>query len=196
MASVNKVILLGNLGADPDVRYTPDGGTAICTLSLATSRRYKNRDGQFTEETEWHRVVLFGRTAEIARDYLKKGRSVYVEAACAPASGLIRTATTVGPPKWSAKICSFLVAVTAVVKAARAVATSLPATALNPHLAPQRLVLRLLPRSRRLHLPPHRRPSTHWMKTSRSKTEGNEATPHITGSSYEKAPHCKSELFF
>lgn len=79
MASVNKVILLGNLGADPDVRYTPDGGTAICTLSLATSRRYKNRDGQFTEETEWHRVVLFGRTAEIARDYLKKGRSVYVE---------------------------------------------------------------------------------------------------------------------
>ena len=79
MASVNKVILLGNLGADPDVRYTPDGGTAICTLSLATSRRYKNRDGQFTEETEWHRVVLFGRTAEIARDYLKKGRSVNVE---------------------------------------------------------------------------------------------------------------------
>ena len=154
MASVNKVILLGNLGADPDVRYTPDGGTAICTLSLATSRRYKNRDGQFTEET------------------------------------------TVGPPKWSAKICSFLVAVTAVVKAARAVATSLPATALNPHLVPQRLVLRLLPRSRRLHLPPHRRPSTHSMKTSRSKTEGNEATPHITGSSYEKAPHCKSELFF
>ena len=59
--------------------HTPDGGTAICTLSLATSRRYKNRDGQFTEETEWHRVVLFGRTAEIARDYLKKGRSVYVE---------------------------------------------------------------------------------------------------------------------
>ena len=79
MASVNKGILLGNLGADPDVRYTPDGGTAICTLSLATSRRYKNRDGQFTEETEWHRVVLFGRTAEIARDYLKKGRSVYIE---------------------------------------------------------------------------------------------------------------------
>lgn len=126
----------------------------------------------------------------------KRGALSTLKAACAPASGLIRTATTVGPPKWSAKICSFLVAVTAVVKAARAVATSLPATALNPHLAPQRLVLRLLPRSRRLHLPPHRRPSTHWMKTSRSKTEGNEATPHITGSSYEKAPHCKSELFF
>lgn len=79
MASVNKVILLGNLGADPDVRYTPDGGTAICTLSLATSRRYKNRDGQFVEETEWHRVVLFGRTAEVARDYLRKGRPVYIE---------------------------------------------------------------------------------------------------------------------
>lgn len=196
MASVNKVILLGNLGADPDVRYTPDGGTAICTLSLATSRRYKNRDGQFTEETEWHRVVLFGRTAEIARDYLKKGRSVYVE-------GRLRTRKWTdqnGNDRWTTEVVcenmQLLGAVTAVVKAARAVATSLPATALNPHLVPQRLVLRLPPRSRRLHLPPHRRPSTHSMKTSRSKTEGNEATPHITGSSYEKAPHCKSELFF
>lgn len=79
MASVNKVIILGNLGADPDVRYTPDGGTAICTLSIATSRRYKNRDGQPVEETEWHRVVLFSRLAEIARDYLRKGRPVFIE---------------------------------------------------------------------------------------------------------------------
>ena len=79
MASLNKVMLLGNLGADPEVRYTPDGGTAIATLRLATSRRYKNRDGQLTEETEWHRVVLFGRSAELAKDYLKKGRSVFIE---------------------------------------------------------------------------------------------------------------------
>ena len=80
MASVNKVILLGNLGADPDVRYTPDGGTAICTLSLATSRRYKNRDGQFTEETEWHRVVIFNpQLADVAEKYLRKGSKVYLE---------------------------------------------------------------------------------------------------------------------
>ena len=88
MASINKVMLLGNLGADPEVRYTPDGGTAIATLRLATSRRYKNRDGQPVEETEWHRVILFGRSAELARDYLKKGRSVFIE-------GRLRT------PEWT-----------------------------------------------------------------------------------------------
>lgn len=79
MASINKVIVLGNLGADPEVRYTPDGGTAIATLRIATSRRYKNRDGQPVEETEWHRVILFGRAAELAKDYLRKGSSVLIE---------------------------------------------------------------------------------------------------------------------
>ncbi len=79
MASVNKVILLGNLGADPDVRYSSDNSNAIASLSIATNRRYRNRDGQLVSETEWHRVVLFSRLAEIAKDYLRKGRSVYIE---------------------------------------------------------------------------------------------------------------------
>jgi single-strand DNA-binding protein len=79
MASVNKVILVGNLGRDPEVRYSPNGG-AICNVTIATSRQRKNKDsGEKSEETEWHRVVFFDRLAEIAGEYLKKGRSVYVE---------------------------------------------------------------------------------------------------------------------
>src|SRR5512145_629697 len=78
MASVNKVILIGNLGRDPETRYTADGA-AITNITLATSRRYKDSSGQQQEETEWHRVVFFGRLAEIAGEYLKKGRPVYVE---------------------------------------------------------------------------------------------------------------------
>jgi len=78
MASVNKVILVGNLGKDPETRYTADGA-AITNITLATSRRYKDSSGQQQEETEWHRVAFFGRLAEIAGEYLKKGRSVYVE---------------------------------------------------------------------------------------------------------------------
>ncbi|NUZ04478.1 single-stranded DNA-binding protein [Piscinibacter koreensis] len=79
MASVNKVILVGNLGRDPEVRYSPNGG-AICNVTIATSRQRKNKDsGERSEETEWHRVVFFDRLAEIAGEYLKKGRSVYVE---------------------------------------------------------------------------------------------------------------------
>lgn len=79
MASVNKVILIGNLGRDPEVRYAPSG-SAICNIALATSRNWKNRDtGERQEETEWHRVVFFDRLAEIAGEYLKKGRPVYVE---------------------------------------------------------------------------------------------------------------------
>ena len=66
MASVNKVILLGRLGRDPETRYASEGGTAICHLALATSRRYKDRDGNRKEDTEWHNVVVFGRQAEIA----------------------------------------------------------------------------------------------------------------------------------
>ena len=78
MASVNKVILLGNLGRDPETRYTTDGG-AITNLNIATSEQWKDKSGEKQERTEWHRVVLFGRTAEIAGEYLKKGRSVYIE---------------------------------------------------------------------------------------------------------------------
>jgi single-strand DNA-binding protein len=79
MASVNKVILIGNLGRDPESRSFPDGGT-ICNVTLATTRRWKARDsGEMQEETEWHRVVFRDRLAEIAGEYLKKGRPVYVE---------------------------------------------------------------------------------------------------------------------
>jgi single-strand DNA-binding protein len=79
MASVNKVILIGNLGRDPEVRYTPNG-SAVCNLGLATTRNWKSKDsGERQEETEWHRVVLFDRLAEIAGEYLKKGRPVYIE---------------------------------------------------------------------------------------------------------------------
>lgn len=79
MASVNKVILIGNLGRDPEVRYTPSGA-AVCNISLATTRNWKSREGgERQEETEWHRVVLYDRLAEIAGEYLKKGRPVYIE---------------------------------------------------------------------------------------------------------------------
>jgi single-strand DNA-binding protein len=79
MASVNKVILIGNLGRDPETRSFPDGGT-VCNVTLATTRRWKGRDSnEMQEETEWHRVVFRDRLAEIAGEYLKKGRPVYVE---------------------------------------------------------------------------------------------------------------------
>lgn len=77
MASINKVMLMGHLGADPETRDA--NGTLIANLSLATSRKYKDRNGQQVEETEWHRVVLFGRTAEIAQEWLKKGSCIFVE---------------------------------------------------------------------------------------------------------------------
>ncbi len=78
MASVNKVILLGNLGRDPEVRYAPSGA-AVCNVSIATTRQWKDKSGERKEETEWHRVVFYDRLAEIAGEYLKKGRPVYVE---------------------------------------------------------------------------------------------------------------------
>lgn len=78
MASVNKVILLGNLGKDPEKRVTPSGMN-ICNLTVATSRRRKGGDGQWSEETEWHRIVLFDRLADTAAQYLRKGQPVYVE---------------------------------------------------------------------------------------------------------------------
>jgi single-strand DNA-binding protein len=78
MASVNKVILVGNLGRDPEVRYLPSGDP-VANVTIATSSRYKSKTGEMVEETEWHRVTFFGRLAEIVSQYLKKGRSVYVE---------------------------------------------------------------------------------------------------------------------
>ena len=90
MASVNKVIIIGNLGRDPDTRYTAVGCTAITTITVATSRRYKDSNGHPQEETEWHRVVFFGRQAEIAAEYLRKGRPVYIE-------GRLRTRKWQGP---------------------------------------------------------------------------------------------------
>jgi len=76
--SVNKVIILGRLGADPELRYT-QSQTAVCTLRMATNERKKGPDGQWTESTEWHRIVTFGKTAENCNQYLKKGRQAYVE---------------------------------------------------------------------------------------------------------------------
>ena len=79
MASINKVILIGNLGKDPEVRYTPDN-SAITNITLATTHTWKDKQsGDKKEETEWHRVAFFGRLAEIAGEYLKKGSPVYVE---------------------------------------------------------------------------------------------------------------------
>ena len=75
---VNKVILVGNLGNDPEMKYT-QGGMAICSLSLATTSVRKDKDGNQQERTEWHRVKLFGKLGEIAGEYLKKGRQVYIE---------------------------------------------------------------------------------------------------------------------
>jgi single-strand DNA-binding protein len=79
MASVNKVILIGNLGNDPEVRYLPSGD-AVANISLATTDKYKDKaSGEMKEATEWHRVAFFGRLAEIVNEYLKKGASVYIE---------------------------------------------------------------------------------------------------------------------
>ncbi|WP_018507866.1 single-stranded DNA-binding protein [Thiobacillus thioparus] len=78
MASVNKVILVGNLGRDPEMRYLPSG-EAVANLAIATTDKYKDKTGQMVEQTEWHRVSFFGRTAEVCGQYLKKGSQVYVE---------------------------------------------------------------------------------------------------------------------
>ena len=78
MAGVNKVILLGNLGRDPELRYT-QSGTAVCQLSIATSRTFTDRNNERREETEWHRVVVWGKQGENCAKYLKKGRQAYVE---------------------------------------------------------------------------------------------------------------------
>jgi single-strand DNA-binding protein len=78
MASVNKVILIGNLGADPETRYLPSGD-AVTNIRIATSEKWKDKSGSQQEHTEWHRIAFFGKLAEIAGEYLKKGSPVYVE---------------------------------------------------------------------------------------------------------------------
>lgn len=78
MASVNKVIVVGNLGRDPEMRYTPSGD-AVANLAIATTEKYKDKSGQVQEHTEWHRVSFFGKTAEVCAEYLQKGSQIYVE---------------------------------------------------------------------------------------------------------------------
>ena len=78
MASVNKVILIGRLGRDPELRYT-QGGQAVANFTLATNERFANKSGEQQERTEWHRIVAWGKTAELSAQYLSKGRSVYIE---------------------------------------------------------------------------------------------------------------------
>ena len=78
MASLNKVMLIGNLGKDPEVRYTA-AGTAVASFSVATSEKFKNKNGEWEEKTEWHNVTLWARLAEIAGEYLAKGKTVYIE---------------------------------------------------------------------------------------------------------------------
>src|SRR3990172_10055992 len=78
MAGVNKVILVGNLGKDPEIRYTP-GGVAVANFTLATSENWTSKEGKKETKTEWHRIVAFGRLAEICGEYLNKGKQVYIE---------------------------------------------------------------------------------------------------------------------
>ena len=83
---VNKVILVGNLGQDPEVRYMPNGG-AVANITLATSESWRDKaTGEMKEQTEWHRVVLFGKLAEVASEYLRKGSQVYIEGSAAARS--------------------------------------------------------------------------------------------------------------
>jgi single-strand DNA-binding protein len=78
MGSVNKAILVGNLGRDAEMRFTA-GGTPVATVSLATTEKFKDRDGNNKEDTQWHRVVIWGKTAEVLHEYLTKGKQIYVE---------------------------------------------------------------------------------------------------------------------
>jgi single-strand DNA-binding protein len=78
MAGVNKAILIGNLGKDPELRYTPSG-QAVASFSLATSEKWRDKDGNMQDRTEWHNIVVWGRQAEVAKEYLAKGRPVYIE---------------------------------------------------------------------------------------------------------------------
>ena len=97
---VNKVILLGNLGKDPELRFT-SSQLPVCTFSLATGERRKDSSGNWADHTEWHTIVAFGKTAELAGNYLKKGRQVSLTDVSRPASGRIRRARTDTPLRLS-----------------------------------------------------------------------------------------------
>ena len=99
MASVNRVILIGNLGRDPEIRYT-QAGEPIANFSLATTEKWTGKDGNKQERTEWHRVEVFGKTAQVVRDYCQKGKQVYIEGSpSTTTSGRTRTATSATPPR-------------------------------------------------------------------------------------------------
>ena len=89
--SLNRVQLIGNLGKDPEVKYTPQG-TPVAKITLATNERFKDKSGEWQDRTEWHNVVLWQRLAEIAGEYLKKGGKVYVEGGCKHAPGTTKPA--------------------------------------------------------------------------------------------------------
>ena len=104
MAGVNKVILVGNLGRDPEMRYT-QAGTPVCRLSVATTRQWTSKQGERQEETEWHRVTVWGKSAEHCNQYLTKGRQVYVE-------GKLRTSKWQdqnGQDRWTTEVVAFQV---------------------------------------------------------------------------------------
>src|SRR2546429_152396 len=101
MGSVNKVILVGNLGRDAELRYTP-GGAAVATINMATTEVWNDKAGQRQEKTEWHRVVLWGKSAESLAEYLVKGKQIYVEGRLQTRQGTIRTGTSATPPKSAA----------------------------------------------------------------------------------------------
>ena len=90
--SVNKVIILGRLGQDPELKYTP-GGAAVCNFSLATSENWTDKSGQRQERTEWHRVVVWGKLAELCNQYLSKGRQAYIEGRLQTEAGTIKMGT-------------------------------------------------------------------------------------------------------
>jgi single-strand DNA-binding protein len=104
MSGVNKVILVGNLGGDPQIRYTPSG-TAVANFNIATTERFTDKSGEKQTRTEWHRIVAWARLAEICNEYLKKGKQVYIEGAYKRAIGKTRKGTSVppsrsSPPTW------------------------------------------------------------------------------------------------
>ena len=101
MAGVNKVIIIGNLGRDPEIKYT-QSNVPVANFSVATSESWKDKNtGEWQEKTEWHRIVAWRHLAERAEKYLSKGKQVYIEGSSRPASGRTRTATTATPPRSS-----------------------------------------------------------------------------------------------
>lgn len=147
---LNKVILIGRLGADPEVRFMPSGGQ-VTTIRLATSRRWRDKQtNERKEETEWHRVVFFSRLAEVAGEYLKKGSQVYVEDVFGPRSGKDRTDKTATRPKSSRKRCICWIAAAAAPPVSAEIslkaATPLPADLLQGSAPSRCLPTRCRPR--------------------------------------------------